>query len=126
MKRNIIIKTVAFSLAISLLSIQGVFAAGAEIPKEFGLEKITPYATINDVIRCYDTYQGETLTVEEIRYLPSGAKAYYIGTVKFTKRYGSFFSYRYRYWGDFNKFKFIKIVNPDGSIITPTSLGDRY
>ena len=124
MKRNIILKILAFSLAITLLSMQGVFAAGAEIPNKFKLEEITPSATRKDVIRSYDTYQGEVVIVEEVVKLLNGARAYYIGPVEYLGRDGWFG--RYMYLGNLDKFKFIKMVNPDGTVVTPTSQGNKY
>ena len=71
----------------------------------------------------YNIHKNKSYGVgnEEIKILPSGAKAHYVGEVKFLGQFGWFG--KYRYVGRYRDFKLIKIVNPDGSITTPTCLG---
>ena len=118
MNKKLTINTLIFSLSMLFISTQRVFAAGVAIPQSLSQEEMVPYTEIREIERLYDTYQGEVVIVEEVKILPSGAKAYYVGPVIFLGRLGWFV--KYRYVGRYRDFKLIKIVNPDGSITTPT------
>ena len=87
------------------------FAADVATHQSVRQEEVMPYTEIREIERIYDTYQGNSVVVEEVKVLPSGAKAHY-----------GWFG-KYRYVGRYRDFKLIKIVNPDGSITTPTCLG---
>lgn len=117
MKNKIVFRTLALMLLFSILSVNGVFAAGAELPKGHNNNNTELRMTKYDVVRMYDTYQGEEITVEEVRELSSGAKAYYVGVVKCIGRSGWFGEYHYL--GNLNDFTLIKVVAPNGTVITP-------
>lgn len=123
MNKILIINTLILSVSMIFTPTKRAFAADVATHQSVRQEEVMPYTEIREIERIYDTYQGNSVVVEEVKVLPSGAKAHYVGKVKFLGQLGWFG--KYRYVGRYRDFKLIKIVNPDGSITTPTFVGDK-
>lgn len=119
--KKLISKFLALSIFATTCISSTVSVAAAEQSKmvcESG--SIESRQTIYDVIRSYSSYQGKTVSVEEVRRQDNGDRYYYRGNVEYIGRDGLFGDYKYL--GDLRRFTLYKIITSDGSVIYPSRI----